>query len=90
MVGAFRKADRMRQERNDSEAWLQGLYFSKAIESTIGNMFRSKGSKPLEYPDAPLLATQIEQQKQTEEEQKNFAAMYMMQMVEAGKNWGKQ
>lgn len=90
MVGVFRKADKMRQERTDSEAWLQGMYFAKALECTVGNMFRSKGSKLSKYPDAPLLAQQIAEQRKTVEEQKDFAAMYMMQMMAAGKNWGKK
>lgn len=90
MVGAFRKADKMRQERQDSEAWLQGVYIKKALEATVGNMFKPKGSKPSEYPAAPILAQQAEERKRTEEEQASFAAAYMMQMVEAGRNWGKK
>ena len=89
MVGAFRKAEKMRQERMDAEAWVQGAYFKAAIESSIGNAFLPKGHTPAKYPEQPYLTRQRELEKQTEEQQIAFAKLYMMQMVEAGKNWGK-
>ena len=36
MVRAFYKADKFRREREDMNAWLQGVYFKKAIEASIG------------------------------------------------------
>ena len=89
MVGAFYKAEKLRQERMDAEAWLQGAYFKQAIESSIGNAFLAKGQTPAKYPERPYLAEEKEKAKQTEEQQTAFARLYMMQMVEAGKNWGK-
>lgn len=89
MVRAFYKADQLRRERADTDAWLNGLYVKKAIESTIGNAFRAKGTQPEKYPGKPILTEERELKKQTEEQQKAFARLYMMQMVEAGKNWGK-
>ena len=94
MVRAFYKADKLRRERIDLEAWLHGVYVREAIASSIGNAFLAKGKKPVEYPESPhLLAERIEKERlerQTIEEQTAFAKLYMMQMMEAGKNWGKK
>lgn len=93
MVRAFYKAEKIRQERMDAEAWLNGIYFKRAIESSIGNAFRAKHSDAIEYPDGPLLTEakrrEQEEAQQTIEQQTAFAKLYMMQMMEAGKNWGK-
>lgn len=40
------------QERNEL-AYIQGVYMRDAIESSICNGFRAKGSKPYEYPKEP-------------------------------------
>ena len=53
MVRAFRKADEIRQQRIDENAWLNGLYAQQAIASTIGNAFQKKGAKEIQYPNEP-------------------------------------
>lgn len=45
---------------------LQGQYFAQAINSTVGNMFKKKGSKPHEYPQKPF---DIGSQKDLSEEE---------------------
>lgn len=97
MVGAFRKADKLRQERLDFEAWLHGSYVVQALTATVGNMFRQKNTKPFKYPAEPLLMKeQMEKQKQKrektlaeEEAEVRWAEAYLNSMMEAGKNWGK-
>lgn len=92
MVEAFRKADELRQERQNNEAWLQGIYIAKAIESTIGNAFLEKGSKPNSYPEKPFdlrgKATD-ETTEEQEEREATIALAWMSNFVQAGKNWGK-
>lgn len=95
MVGAFRKAERLRQERVDAEQWLQGVYFMNAIQATIGNVFLKKNATPISYPEIPMIAAKKERvakerQAEREERDRAFARMWMTQMVEAGKNWGKK
>lgn len=91
MVRAFYKADKIKQERKDSEAWLQGLYFLKALDATVGNMFRKEGTQPAEYPERPYSAekTDSEPSEQDEENDLLLAELYMMQMERVGQNWGK-
>lgn len=93
MVGAFRKAEKLRQERVDYEAWLHGIYMRDAINSSIGNAFLPKGRSPLKYPAAPLLSEENFKNRgktvKDEEQEAAFAKLWMTQMCEAGKNWGK-
>lgn len=93
LVEAFYKADRLRQERQNSEAWLQGMYFYEALSTALYNFGLEKGkpridyrSKPYEI-DRPKTKAEIEKQ---EEEDAVFALAYMSSMVQNGKNWGKK
>lgn len=94
MVRAFYKADKLRRERADEEAWTHGLYVLSALNATVGNMFRKTGQAPAEYPSEPITVTKNkEKQKKTEEEQEKEAAWalaWMSSFVNAGKNWGKK
>lgn len=97
MVRAFYKAEQIRQEQADYNAWLQGAYFKQAIESSIGNAFRPKGTSPIEYPAKPWIVEQRQKleedrRKTAEQEEKEivFAKIYMRQFEQAGRNWGKK
>lgn len=94
MVRAFFKADKLRQERADEEAWTHGLYVLSALDATVGNMFRKSGQSPAEYPAEPFTITKRkEKQKKTEEQQEQeatWALAWMSSFVNAGKNWGKK
>ena len=94
MVEAFREADRFRQRRENENAWLLGIYVKNAIDSSIGNAFREKGSQPIKYPAEPYGTKEFEEkqskkrQQQREANEEAFALAYMTNMVRAGKNWG--
>lgn len=94
MVRAFYKADKLRREREDENAWLQGLYIMNALDATVGNMFREKGSQRAEYPEEPFsVRKKREKQERTEEEKDRdaiWAEAWMSSFVQAGKNWGKK
>lgn len=94
MVRAFYKADKIRQERVDEEAWAHGLYVLGALNASVGNMFKKPGQTPIEYPSEPFsLTKRKEKQKKTEEQQEQeatWALAWMSSFVNAGKNWGKK
>lgn len=91
MVRAYYKAEQIRQQRLSDEAWLQGAYFVKALDATVGNMFRNKGQKPAEYPAEPIrIAAEEKSAEEQEEEDAAFALAYMTQMMSVGKSWGKK
>ena len=96
MVGAFYKADKLRQEQKDADAWLQGSYVLQALQATVGNLFLGKGKQPFRYPEKPILTEErlkkeeAERDKRTKAEQEAaFARAWMIQFCEVGKNWGK-
>jgi hypothetical protein len=87
---AYREAHRIKLQHKNEELWLQGIYTSQALLSTVGNMFSSKGSKPLEYPKEPLPLTEKEAREREEAKQKaRFEKMKEMMMM-ASKNSKKK
>ena len=88
LVEAYRKADRLRQERENEIAWLHGIYQRMAIGSTIGNAFLEKGATPINYPEKPLSLTK-DGKPEEDADDTAFAKLYMNNMVRAGKDWGK-
>ena len=94
MVRAFYKADQLRRERNDEEAWLQGMYFVEALNAVVGNMFLKPGKPPAKYPSEPLLLQmkreKREKAKRDKEQEAVWAKAWMGSFVNAGKHWGKK
>lgn len=93
MVRAFYKADKLRQERMDEQAWMQGAYICAAIDSTIGNSFRKSGD-PVEYPKEPVTITERRKKdealaREQQEKEALWAMAWMESFVQVGKNWGK-
>lgn len=98
MVRAFREADRLRQQRMNANAHLQGLYIYEALldVSPVLHAFAKKGTKPIKYRQKPYELFGEKENKKTEDEKKRReeserlqAKIYMRQMVRVGKGWGK-
>jgi len=53
MVKAIREADKLRQERQNQEAWLQGMYFYEGVSVAMYNAMRGKGQPPKQYATQP-------------------------------------
>ena len=95
MVRAFYKAEQIRQEMMDQQAWLNGAYVAQALDATVGNMFRKKGQQPSEYPKEPFSVTmkrerEEEKSRSAKEREATWALAWMSSFVEAGKAWGKK
>ena len=94
MVRHFYKADKLRKERIDEEAWLHGLYILRALDTTVGNAFREKGHQHVEYPKEPVSFIERRERDEArkahdEEQEATLALAWMSSFVQAGKNWGK-
>lgn len=97
MVQIFAEAERLRQQRQNNQAWLQGRYIYDALlcVAPVLQAFAAKGTKPTPYIEQPyeIAAAQKEDvapAKSKEEQERLQAKIYMEQMAEAGKNWGKK
>lgn len=97
MVRAYYKADKLRDERIDIEAWTHGMYIVEAISSTIMNAFHKQGEKLHEYPSLPITIRKREEEREKteaekvklEESETAFAKLWMASFVMVGKDWGK-
>lgn len=92
MAETFLEADRLRQQRQNNEAWLQGMYFYDGLCCALSSAFGKKGHKARSYPAKPYaLADEKQEQKETQDEKERLRAeVYMRQMVRAGRSWGKK
>lgn len=54
LVEAYKKAQRLREERKNQELWLQGVYFYKALSVVISNAFGGKNHTRQKYFEEPL------------------------------------
>jgi len=67
MVEVYLKANRLKREEENFDAWLNGLYTSYALSTVLGSMFAKKGSKPKSYLEKPLELYKKEEQITREE-----------------------
>lgn len=69
LMGAYRKAYRIKREERNYELWLQGYYFYTALTTVVHNALGKKGDKPLEYPKEPFrIFPMTEAEKQAEKD----------------------
>lgn len=70
LVRVYRKADELKQRRQNQIAWLQGMYIYQALcdVAPIFHAFAKKGTKPIPYVEEPypITAAEIEERKQQE------------------------
>lgn len=53
LLQPYIKAYRIKKREENSMLYVQGRYFLDALLCSVGNMFKSKTSKPFEYPKEP-------------------------------------
>lgn len=67
LATAYRKAERIREERLNQEMWLQGAYFKSALDASIGTAF---GSRRIDYAKRPFALTEEDSERAEEEDRK--------------------
>ena len=82
----YRKADEMRQKRENEHMWLQGMYIYEALcdVSPILHAFAKRGVKPVPYPSRPYSLTnkeRDEERKLAEKKARDKAKRYMESMM---------
>lgn len=86
MVEFFREAERLRQERINVEAWVNGMYVYDAIGrmSPVLHSLSKKGTKPIPYPSKPY---EISNRKKTKEEKNMEEENERLKAIFFFKNW---
>ena len=84
LVIAYRKAYKLRQDEINRNAWLQGLYIFKALQTApiTVNGFAPKGYTPEPYPNKPFDFTQ--KQEKTAQEKADEEAQVRAERIKAG------
>ena len=94
VIQGYEEKRKLENNRKNALMHIQGMYFAEAINSTVGNMFKKKTSKPNKYPKNPyklnekeIEFTEDELQKQRELFVMKFEAMKIN--FNLSKNGGK-
>ena len=77
LVKAYREAEKMRFERMNRDAWIQGMYFYEALAdvSPVLNAFAKKGTQVRPYSKEPYKFTTKVEEEAEAKEQKMFDKM---------------
>lgn len=67
---AFRKAEKLRRQKNNEMAWLQGAYFYEALCSSASLFRGMKPTRPQKYRTEPYDISAENKQKREEKEAK--------------------
>lgn len=90
LVKAYEEAEKMRRDRRNQEAWLQGMYFYDALSriSPILHAFAKKGTKAQPYVEEPypLDQKQVDEKKRKQEKQKSDKGLRYMKNLVASNN----
>lgn len=89
LVRYYRKADVLKQERQNKMFWLQGYYFYDALCATMSQMFPPKGEKGRTYLEEPISFNKkgdASPQVIDEEEQAKIARAWMDEFCRQHKN----
>lgn len=85
----YRKAEKIRVEKRNQEAWLHGMYFLSALNASVGNLFRKKSTSPIKYMEAPLPLFAKEAKPESEQERAERFERIKRKMLERTRR-GKQ
>lgn len=99
IIDAHKKAFKIKKEEQNAFAYIQGIYVRDALASTVGNMFKKKGAKAIEYPSQPYdLYAKAEEQggesdggmSEAEKRKKTEALFGMLRLMQANFEISKQ
>lgn len=71
-------------------AYLSGIYVMDALSSTVGNMFKNKGSKPNQYPEKPYELGDKKEEELSQDEIQRQTELLFARLNVMGKNFEMQ
>ena len=92
LVRAYRKAYEYKQEYDNSQLWLQGLYIYKAMEAQRPGwaFYTKKPMKPEKYLEKPLAVTKALREQYAHEETMKMAEQFKAVLSERNKRLSAQ
>lgn len=90
LAEGYQKADKLRQQRENVNAWLQGMYVYEGVAVALKNALKKKHEAAVKYPSKPYEIFPHEEEEDDEEKDRLKALLYMQSMVKAGQSWGKE
>lgn len=92
LVKAYRKAYELRQEYDNTQAWLAGLYNYQAVNALRPGFvfYGRKAPKPEKYLEQPLAFTQDERMRRKAEEARKMAEQFKAAFHQRNQNLEKQ
>lgn len=80
----YREAYNIKQEQEDYNAWLQGMYFYEALSVALANAFRKKGAPAANYSEEPYLQRNKKSEPQPDPDAPDKFEIWMNQLVANG------
>ena len=80
----FREAYQLKQEQQDYNAWLQGMYFYEALSTALPNAFRKKGTPTLNYTEQPYMQKQKKNKTEPDDDEPDKFEIWMNKLVANG------
>ena len=92
LVRDYRKAYEYRQEYDNSQLWLQGLYIYRALEAQRPGwaFYTKKPMKPEKYIEKPLAVTRTMKEQYAHEETMKMAEQFKKAFSERNKRMNTQ
>ena len=77
----YRDAEKLRSERKNNDAWLQGMYIYDAVSTVIYNVWCRGKSQPQKYAEKPYLFDAKKSKEEREQEESAKAEVWMKNFV---------
>ena len=78
----YREADKLRNERKNTDAWIQGMYIYDAVSTVVYNVWcRDKGKLPAKYTEKPYQFNAVKAKEDLVEEESARAEVWMKNFV---------
>lgn len=77
----YRKADKLRNERKNTDMWIQGMYIYDAISTVVYNVWCRGKSQPQKYTEKPYQFDVVKSQEEREIEESAKAEVWLKNFV---------
>lgn len=77
----YRKADKLRNDRKNTDMWIQGMYIYDAVSTVVYNVWCRGKSQPQKYAEKPYQFDVVKSQEEREIEESAKAEVWLKNFV---------